>query len=351
MFFVGIINEIGGEAAISLKYLYYKYKLIVNTTYTCHGAAVTQFRLFLCLFIGSSLGLSGQGVIDIQGIDFSVPLSGNNGSRDGSTAEEAFVDDVFLESISILVDGELEEFVVADGEVVVGQSAFVRSGLQYVNAEFGDLDDGSDGNPNPFVQIGLVAEGDPITTLITENTEPAIQNAAVAAAVSSFSLVQGVDGEGPAYTFDVIFGSGVLDNDFGADSVPEFVLLERGFNSDYSLRAIIGGSAANPIYSASLEVLVSAQQGTGIFINTNEVTNAQELASFGVDASSFGIAAGEAIFGLSITSINDTGADVIAQFITAQSVDQLVPVPTSLPEPSALLLVVVGGVVLMRRHR
>ena len=142
MFFVGIINEIGGEAAISLKYLYYKHKLIVNTTYTCHGAAVTQFRLFLCLFIGSSLGLSGQGVIDIQGIDFSVPLSGNNGSRDGSTAEEAFVDDVFLESISILVDGELEEFVVADGEVVVGQSAFVRSGLQYVNAEFGDLDDG-----------------------------------------------------------------------------------------------------------------------------------------------------------------------------------------------------------------
>ncbi len=308
-------------------------------------------RMLLFSLAGGSLGLFGQGVIDVQGIDFTVPLSGNNGTRDGSSAAQAFVDDILLEKISVLTDSGLEEFIVANGEVVVGRSAIVRDGAQYVNAEFGDLDDGADGNPNPFVEIGIVAEGAPVPLAISESTNPSIQNPSISAAVSSFSLVQGVDGEGPPFTFDVIFSSGVLDNDFGADSVPEFVLLERGFNSAYSLRAIIGGTTENPIYSSAVNVPISAQQGTGIWIDTNEIGAAQELASYGVDASSFGISVGTAIYGLSITSTGSGGADITAQFITANNPAQIVPLLPSLPEPSVTALLAAGLVLLSRRRR
>lgn len=295
--------------------------------------------------------LCGQGVIDIVDLDFSVPLDGNNGTRDGSSASQAFVDDILLEKISILTGSGLEEFVVADGEVVVGQAAYVRSGAQYVNAEFGDLDDGADGNPNPFVEIGIVAEGDPVSSMVSESTDPAIQGPAISAAVSSYSLVQGVDGEGPPFTFDVIFSQGVLDNNDAADAIPEFVLLERGLNSAYSLRAIIGGTVENPIYSDSVDVPVSAQQATGIWIDTNEIGGGQQLASYGVDASSFGIDPGTAIYGLSITSTGSGGADITAQFITAQNVSQLVPVLPSLPEPSSVVLLLVGSCIFLRRNR
>jgi hypothetical protein len=142
-----------------------------------------------------------------------------------------------------------------------------------------------------------------------------------------------------------------LDNDFGADSVPEFVLLERGFNSAYSLRAIIGGTTENPIYSSAVNVPISAQQGTGIWIDTNEIGAAQELASYGVDASSFGISVGTAIYGLSITSTGSGGADITAQFITANNPAQIVPLLPSLPEPSVTALLAAGLVLLSRRRR
>lgn len=297
-----------------------------------------------------------QGAITIAGFDFSVPTSGNNGSLTGTSPSQAFVDDIILEGITVMTSQGQTRFSVSDSQVVVGVAAFVRAELDSLNAEFGDADDGADGNPNPFVEIGVVPEGAPVPSFISESTDPFIQNASISAAVASFSLTQGVDGEGANFTFDVIFGQGIRDNDDASDQIPEFVLLERGFNSSYSLRAIIGGTSENPIFAPfAVDVPVSAQSATGIFINTTEVGNGQQLASFGVDLSDFGVMAGEAVFGLSITSTNNTGADITAQFITAQDVSQLVELPEGLaptvPEPSAFFLLMLASLFGLRRRR
>lgn len=286
--------------------------------------------------------------VSITGITFTVPSSGNNGTLAGTSASTAFVDDIFLDSISYDAGGGATgQFDVSSGEVIVGQAAIVRSGASFVNAEFGDQDTNDDGNPNPFFDLGIGSYDLPVPSSISESTDPAIQNAAITNAVASYSLTQGVDGEGPAFTFDVIFENGVLDNDAGSDLVPELVFLERGFNSSYSLRAIIGGTQDNPIYSSSVSVSVSDQQGTGIYINTNEIGSGQQLAAYGIDASDFGLTAGQAIFGVSITSTGGTGADITAQFITAASPDLIEELPPELdnpavPEPSGVLLLLLG---------
>lgn len=310
-----------------------------------------KISLFL-LALGSSL----EGAITISGFDFSIPTLGNNGSLTGTSASQAFVDDIFLEGITVSTAAGTSTFSVERSEVVVGIASFVRSELESVNAEFGDADDGADGDPNPFVQIGVVLEGAPVPESISDSIDPLIQNAAITAAVSSFSLVQGIDGEGANFTLDVIFAQGVLDNNNLSDEIPEFVILERGFNSTFSLRAIIGGTADNPIFSdLSVDVSIADQSATGIFVNTNEIGSGQQLASFGVDLSDFGLMNGEAVFGLSITSTNGTGADITAQFITALDPSQLVELPAGLnpavPEPSTLAFLSLTLLALFRRKR
>ncbi|MEM9081222.1 MAG: exosortase-dependent surface protein XDP2 [Verrucomicrobiota bacterium] len=302
-----------------------------------------------CL-IACALISGGHGAITVTDVEFSVPATGNNGSLSGTSASSAFVDDIFLTSLTTTSNlGPARTFTVANGEVVVGVEAIVRSGAQHVNAEFGDQDTAADGNPNPFAEVGIGYPDLPVPLSVSESTDPAIQNAAISEAVASYSLTQGVDGEGPAYTFDVLFETGVVDNDAGADGEAEFVLFERGYNSPYNLRAIIGGTKENPIYSAVVVVPVSAQTGTGIYIDTNEIGGGQELAAFAVDASDFGIAEGQAIYGLSITSTGGGGADITAQFITA-SVEQQTSSPF-VPEPSTGFLGLMGGVILISRRR
>ncbi|MDP0491746.1 MAG: exosortase-dependent surface protein XDP2 [Verrucomicrobiota bacterium JB023] len=294
---------------------------------------------------------SASGAISVTGIGFTVPSTGNNGTRTGTSSSQAFIDDFFLTSVDTVSDaGVSTSYSVADGDIVLAFEAIVRSGANSVNAEFGDQDTDEDGHPNPFAEVGVGYPNPPIPSSVTESTDPAIQNAAITAAFSSYSLNEGVDGEGPAYTYDVFFRRGVIDNDAGSDGVPEFMFLERGFNSSYELRAIIGGTKDAPIYSSVISVSTSDQTGTGLYVNSNEIGSAQQLAAYAVDASDFGIAAGQAIYGLSVTSTNGTGADMTFQGILAPE-DRQVSSPF-IPEPSSFgLLLLAAGSALLRRQR
>lgn len=268
---------------------------------------------------------------------------GNNGSRTGKTAAQAYVDDILLNQI-----------VFAGGRTYTGSSSFraiqratVLSNRAAVNAEFGDLDDGKDGNANPFVTAGLIPEGAPLDAATRESTDPAIQDAAITAAFNSLSLNQGIDGEGADYSLDLIFQQGIIDNNNGSDAAPELVFFERGVNSDFQVQ-VITGTLANPILSSAVTINRSDLAATGVFINTTEIGSGQQLGAVGIDLNDFGILAGEIVFGVRITSINGSGADLYGNFLSGDpSQFRDIPTGVKVPEPSSLLGLVafsfVGG--------
>jgi len=275
-----------------------------------------------------------------------VPSGTRNTGTGSSTSP--YNDDILLNSLTF--GGTT--FQRNDGQFRAVLRADVISGPANVNAEFGDRDNGTDGNPNPFVSGGIIAEGANLPATTRESTKPSIQEASIKAAFSSLIVSQGVDGEGPPYNLQLIYQNGVVDNDSAtADQVPELVFFERGASSPFTVRAITGGTNANPVYSPNTVTVGSNNYyKSGIYIDTTEITGGQELGVVGIDLNDFGLSASDVVYGVSLTSINNTGADIYGQFLSSQREFEPVP-PELVPEPFTILGsgIALGFGVLMQR--
>lgn len=286
------------------------------------------------------------------GVTVTIPGGTNNGSRNGLSAATAFIDDVFLSTLS-LPNGVVISATNSSFRAV--RHATVLSGRSLVNAEFGDSDTGSDGNANPYVTAGLLAEGAALPDAQRESSDPSIQDPAILASFGSLSLVQGVDGEGGAYTMQLIFTEGIVDNDAAVDQVPELMFFERGLNSDFDVQLILGGTLSAPVlHPTVVSILRGHMFPTGIFIDTIEIGSGQQLGAVGLDLNDFALAAGTAVYGIRITSTNNSGADLYGNFLSAAGPGQFRPVPDSLnpvPEPGTMALVGGVAVILVARRR
>lgn len=260
------------------------------------------------------------GAVNLKGIILSpdaILASPPAGSNDTTNP---FTDDLLLENITF--EGATFDFV--DEEIIAVQSVFVSSGRDNINAEWGDNDTDSDGNPTPFDRLGL-------NPTDQEIQDPTIQDLGLASAFSSSSLSEGSDGEGTGSTFRVIFNSGISDNDSASDLIPEIIIFERNNNDTTSLRAIIGGTFMNPILAPNTVTINPGDLfNTGFSIDTTEIGSPQELAVGGIDLSDFG--ATGTIFGLEITT---DGGDLSGIFASTENLAvQTDPnVPTGLLNP------------------
>ncbi len=283
-----------------------------------------------------------------------VQVSSLPGTQDsataGSSSSNPFLDDVFIDSFDTMTSAGVNTFTRADGNIQLGSAVRVRSGAQFVNAEFGDLDNGSDGNANPFVKAGLIAEGATVPPSLSESTDPAIQNASISAAINTFSINEGIDGEGDPYTLDYFFEVSVTDNSPVADNSPEFIFFERGRNSGIIVEAIIGGTLDSPILAGTAFTLgVSDFGATGIYTDTSEIGSGQELGVAGLDLTDLNVGTA-AVVGLRVTSLGNTGADISGIFVTAQEPDEQFETNPIIPEPSTLLLFSIASLFLFRRR-
>ena len=283
------------------------------------GAFVSNLsKVLLLASVGTVLTTSPgwSAVLKPTSVNFTVPTNSQNGTRNGNSAGQAYVDDVLLNNITFGGTTFRSNSNINNSQFRAVERVNVRSsGASNVNAEFGDNDTGSDGNPNPFVSAGKSAEGVPVPENIRESTDPSIQSSSIKAAYNSLSVSQGVDGEGPEYNLQLIFQNGVTDNSSTADQVPELVFFERGK-----------------------------------FIDTIEVDSGQELGVVGIDLNDFGLAANQVLYGVSVTSINGSGADLYGQFVSAENIDQFRN-REGVPEPLTILGsgIALGFGVLMQR--
>jgi len=274
-----------------------------------------------------------------ESITFSVPSGSNNPSN--PSASDPYTDDVFLDTITF----GSTTLGASGGQIAAIQSAFVESGRDDVNAEWGDDDDGSDGNPDPFTRVGInpFSSDGSVNLDVQESTDPAVQDIALASVFSSLSLTEITDGEGNVSITNYIFEFGISDNDNGEDSLPEILLFERGNNDNTTVRAIVGGSFDDPTLRGGVSIEPDDMWDTGIHIDTTEISEIQQLAAIGIDLNSFGINDGTIVYGLQIET---DGGDFGGFFQAAENVEQFTDdVPDSLknpgatvPEPSAFAL-------------
>jgi hypothetical protein len=285
-------------------------------------------------------------VLKPTGMTVTVPSNSNNTGTGSSSSP--YNDDILLNSLTF--GGTT--FQSNNGQFRAVLRADVISGAENVNAEYGDRDNGADKNPNPFVSAGIIKEGANLPTTTRESTKPSIQEASIKEAFSSLSVSQGVDGEGPAYNLQLIFQNGVVDNNSAVlDQVPELVFFERGASSEFTVRAITGGTNANPVYSPNtVTVRSNNYYKSGIYIDTTEITGGQELGVVGMDLNDFGLTATDIVYGVSLSSINNTGADIYGQFLSSEQPFPP-PNPDLVPEPLTILGsgIALGFGVLMQR--
>lgn len=264
-------------------------------------------------------------------VTVSIPTGSKNGTRDGSLSKP-YVDDILLNTLVF----PSATFKSTNKEFKALRWAEVVSGRNNVNAEFGDLDNNSDKNPNPFVTAGVVKEGFNLTTEpnpTRESINPTIQDPAIQAAFDSPSLSQGIDGElSNPFVLDLIFDNGILDNNSAVDQVPELVFFERGANSDFQVQAITGWTFGNPTFAPkSVTALRGQMFKSPVYIDTIEITQAQQLGVIGFDLNDFGLTASQALYGIRLTATSkSSGPDLYGQFITGKP-NQFVPVPPGFP--------------------
>lgn len=304
-----------------------------------HNPLLPACLTFSCLF---SCVLNAA-LISPDSLTVSVPSGSNNSTAaDVGSSGNPYTDDVLLDSITF--DGVT--LSVGSGQIAAIQSAYVVSGRDDTNAEWGDDDDGSDGNTNPFSRVGInpFSSGNNVDLSVQESTDPAIQDIALASAFSSLSLSEITDGEGNTSVTNFIFNFGVTDNDAALDLLPEIVLFERGNNDSTTVRAITGGTFDSPILAPDAVTINSGNMwDTGLFIDTTEINSGQELAAIGIDLNDFGISDGTIVYGLQIET---DGGDFGGFFQAAEDPDQFSDdVPEGLknplgtvPEPSAFAL-------------
>lgn len=309
----------------------------------------------LALLLGTPPLTNAQLILPTA-ITVSVPAGSNNPASPSST--NPYTDDVYLESLTF-PGGSLN---ASSGQFSTVQSAYVVSGRENTNAEWGDNDDNSDGDPDPFTRVGIDAfnpDGS-VNTIVQESIDATIQDIGLASVFSSLSLTEITDGESGVSITNFTFFNGITDNNNDVDDLPEIVLFERGNNDTTTVRAITGGTFANPVL-AGTDVTISsgAMWNTGIWIDTTEIANGQELAAIGIDLNAFGITDGTPVYGIQIET---NGGDFGGFVQTADDPqNQFSPVPagllnpqaTVIPEPSSQLFfaLLVSTSCLLRRHR
>lgn len=285
----------------------------------------------------------------------SVPVGSNNSQADGSTQTYSRTTQTGVQPLAITngvagtyVDDVLLQTIIFSGttfnstNLSATERFNVTVGQNNINAEYGDSDTGSDGNPNPFVSAGIVAEGAAVPDATRESTNPAIQNPALQAAFNSLSISQGIDGEEVTYAYRTIFDQGLVDLNIGVDQIPELIFFERGINSPYTVRAIIGGTFASPTFAPTAVTATAANHTpSGVFINTIEISGRQQLGVVGIDLNEFGITdSTTAIYGIELTSTGASGADIYGNFASASDTANFRTVPSELsgvPEPLTIL--------------
>jgi len=318
---------------------------------------ITQINRVLLIAVPVLLVVGGKpmqaGLATATSITVTTPVGSNDPDPAGG-----YSDDVILDALAF---GPGVVYTNPAGQFRSIQWANVLSGATSVNAEYGTTDDGNDGNPNPYVSAGIIAEGAALPDATRESSNPSIQNPTIAAAFNGFSLSQGIDGEGPDYVIDLVFDAGVSDdNDAGSDLTPEFIFFERGVNSDINVQLIVGGTLDAPILSPnSIDVLRGNLWPSGVSIATIEISpNSQQLGVAGLDLSDFfGANPVVPAYGVRVTSINGSGADLYGIFLSAVSpATQFLPVPAGLnpntvPEPAACGLFGLGLLAIGWRRR
>lgn len=270
-------------------------------------------------------------------ITTSEPSGSNN------VAGAPYTDDVFLESLTF------EGATFASGASFSAVKDFVvLSGRENINAEWGDDDDNSDGDDNPFNKAGL----DPADQ---ESTDPDIQEPALINAFNSLSLSEMSDGESGSFAFKVLFQAGLMDNDpLSLDAVPELVFFERGSNDSFEIEVITGGTFDAPLYSAPFAVSSSAFWRSGISVDTTEINNAQEIGVAGIDLNDFGLGVGAVAYGFRLT-VASSGPDLNGFFLSTEDPANFLPpldaTPVPVPPSLLLLLAGLGGIAASRRRR
>lgn len=239
-------------------------------------------------------------VVDATGITVVNPAGSNN------PASGALVDDAYLDSL-IFPDATF-----AGGDSFSAATKFeVTSGRSNINSEWGDLDDGADGDDNPFVKAGHGGESQ-------ETTDPAIQDATLLATFNSLSITEMSDGESGGFQFKMLFSDGLTDDQPGViDNVPELIFFERGLNDTFSVELIIGGTFETPVYSAAETVSSGDFWDTGLDVNTIEIGGAQSLGVGGLDFDDFGLALNAVVYGMRLTVVSG-GPDLNGFFLSTE---------------------------------
>lgn len=326
-------------------------------------ASVRQLsKVLLLTSVGTVLTASPGWAVGIKPTAVTVTLpptgtSNNPGTVNGNapgTSANPYTDDILLSSITFGSGKSAVTFQSSNNSFFPVLQTWVVNQPETINAEFGDNDNGSDNNHNPFVSAGVVPAGTDLTTdpnPTRESTDPKIQLPAIKAAFNSLSLSQGIDGENngavSTYTVQLVFQNGIKDNNSTnsptsntPDITPELLFFERGVNSDFSVQAITGGTFNNPTFAPNTVTVLRADMfNSGININTIEIGESQPLGVIGIDMNEFGINNNNtAIYGVRITSTSD-GADLYGNFVSAATPGtQFVPVPSALvPEPLTIL--------------
>ena len=254
-----------------------------------------------------------------------------------------FTDDVRLDDLTI---GDAN-FATSNSFRAVRQLE-VRSGRAAINAEWGDDDDDSDGDDNPFAKSGNPGANQ-------ETTDPAIQDPALRNALNSLSLSEMTDGEAQetpnGFSFRFTFQNSLMDNSASDDDTPEILLFERGGNDKFEVQLITGGTFDAPELSDPVAVNSGNFAETGIEVDTVEIGNSQPVTVGGLDLNSFN-ATSERVFGLQITTNRNNGPDLNGLFLAAEDPNDFGAPLSPIPEPSSVTLGLAGLVLLgWRIHR
>lgn len=280
-------------------------------------------------------GVAIAGTIHPTDLQVAVPT----GTSDSSNP---YKDDVLLSEITF------GSSVFSTADQIVSISSFeVLSGRSNINAEWGDLDNGADGDADPFTKAGF-------SGFEQETVDPTVQDATLQEAFTSFSLSEMSDGEGNSeFSFQMLFKQSLVDNAYGEDEVPELVIFERGLNDDFDIRLILGEGAGEYIYSDWLQTSSKGYFDSGIRVDTVEIGSSQTIGVGGYDFDMFSLAESQSVYGMELRTRNGSGPDLNGFFLTAADPDDFGPglAPVPLPAAGWMLIAGLGGLAAMRRRK